>query len=589
MAHSMCSDKPSDEVIANGRGRAPIACQQCSKAKAGCDKKLPCGRCRASIIWSDAPPSTAGIASSNVSKCFQRKLWRCTISNRKGASWVSRLWQQSWPGIIKIAYVWTFTLRNHNSRTCSSRHSYEKLAVDSLYERASGPSAAGICQGLHCLVVSQALTALRGLLLMDHREAHLFAIGILACERELALGNLVTGNEPERARQNLFQAVAAWSGCGWLMSTAVLQSRIRSSCGQLSRDENQDKADGHVCRNGFHMTVLFDEPPVQSVSQILVPEAIKKTICAGEALNVVRSWFEEAHHELPDIGKESTLKDVSQSSLSSALEEIHRRSYYVLKAVDVTCARGNTCTDYGCQRSQSLSRVHHVLGRWHDSFRGVMATSPLRIEGQEMLVLYSLIWLATLVDVTRLERRMLQQIERGTEGTESTDSVQSKRDLALKQVHCGQIFRIIQSLVRYAPRWWPLAIYRATLILWTASLTPCQVDKSATIDPSLILSSDFGPIAWGDTVAINAYPLDHERTQALIGLEDDLIPVLISEDGTEIFMSHPEHILEYGIAFVKRGPPSLLRDGVLARLEALQESCYRVEEMAKESTPRSMS
>lgn len=47
IAHSSSSDESNYEGHPPGRKRAAIACQQCAKSKAGCDKKRPCSRCKA--------------------------------------------------------------------------------------------------------------------------------------------------------------------------------------------------------------------------------------------------------------------------------------------------------------------------------------------------------------------------------------------------------------------------------------------------------------------------------------------------------------------------------------------------------------
>jgi hypothetical protein len=93
---------------------------------------------------------------------------------------------------------------------------------------------------------------------------------------------------------------------------------------------------------------------------------------------------------------------------------------------------------------------------------------------------------------------------------------------------------------------------------------------------------------WSAAVAINELPLDHEHIQAFLDLRDDINPGLTTGDGTTVGLHDPEQVLGYGIAFLDQGPPSLLRDGVLARLKVLEEAWHGQVGPKAESTPSSM-
>lgn len=63
--HSPISEANAKEQ-GSGMSRTPISCQQCSKAKAGCDKKRPCSRCKAKHL--NCQPRFARRATKDASK-----------------------------------------------------------------------------------------------------------------------------------------------------------------------------------------------------------------------------------------------------------------------------------------------------------------------------------------------------------------------------------------------------------------------------------------------------------------------------------------------------------------------------------------
>lgn len=200
------------------------------------------------------------------------------------------------------------------------------------------------------------------------------------------------------------------------------------------------------------------------------------------------------------------------------------------------------------------------------------SSSSLMPESHTLLILYSALWLKTVVNVPDLEdRACVMNIRDGGPIAESLFT-QEDKDVALKVVHCGQVLRLVNLLGDERPPWWPLVVYRATLVLWMTSLVPRRTVRPDTIDPSLIISAELEPLGWPATTSINSFTLEDDRIQAILGLDDTMEPVLSSEEGTMITLTESEGVLRYGIGMIERGPSSLLRNGILSRLESLQKT-----------------
>jgi hypothetical protein len=122
-----------------------------------------------------------------------------------------------------------------------SRHSLRHIIASGLTALGHQPLLAEdavSCQGGQCEKSSQATLPLifaQGLLLINHRDAQRLALGILGCEKERTLGQVGLELGSSTYQTDLFQIVAAWSGCGWLMGAALFHHRITSAvCTQIS-------------------------------------------------------------------------------------------------------------------------------------------------------------------------------------------------------------------------------------------------------------------------------------------------------------------------------------------------------------------
>lgn len=355
--------------------------------------------------------------------------------------------------------------------------------------------------------------------------------------------------------------------------------------------EGPDPVDDSYCLDALQISLLYDQVPSPLPRKLPIPKP-SRPLMTG-----VDHDFHESkvvHQCLSDStgnstsGSSATLGvNETERDLACHLDQIHRLIYHLREVSRLASSENALSAGLGLTGAHPMASSHSALTGWYHSFRKSSISLHHQPKTLEMLTLHSLMWLTTVVDLRDIERKA--RLKHTLSGNSAASrALQDERDYVLKQVHCGQVFRLLEQLKDSPLLWWPLAAYRATLVLWYTSLTPFKKERSTTIDPSLIISSDLGSEFWASTVSINNLDLSDDRTKAILSLEEDAEFVLTADNGSNISTSQSEQVIGYGLSFIQKCRPSLLKNGVLARMRAMETAWYENGGIEPESTPCSM-
>jgi hypothetical protein len=210
-----------------------------------------------------------------------------------------------------------------------------------------------------------------------------------------------------------------------------------------------------------------------------------------------------------------------------------------------------------------LEEIQSLLQKWYNLNLPHVQAKPNCLITRTNLILYHLISLNAVTSFPEIER--LARKER-FDGSYWELSLRHKKCIYHSSeavFHAGQVQRLISSLpVKAKPAWTPVALYRASLILW--------VDVLAKSDPNFPPQTASGP-----AVAINeAEPEAREVVSWLWGGEG--VPVLKGRDGAVVKLRVPAEVLRFCAGLVREGPQGRLTDGILRKMRALMERWHGV-------------
>lgn len=208
-----------------------------------------------------------------------------------------------------------------------------------------------------------------------------------------------------------------------------------------------------------------------------------------------------------------------------------------------------------------LNEVQGLLQKWYELTIAYYKAHPSCAITRTNLVLYHLISLNAVTNFPEIERLARRE---GFDGSywELSLSLRHKRCVYQREeaiFHCGQVYRLLRSMpADRRPGWWSAAVYRATLILWT--------DSMSRLDPSFQKRDDLGPNVHVDQVtpedpAVIAYLWNGEG-----------VPVLTGTDGSTVGLGLPGDVLEYAVKTLETGVSSRLSDGIRRKLVALNDN-----------------
>ncbi|KAI9734040.1 MAG: hypothetical protein M1818_006978 [Claussenomyces sp. TS43310] len=203
-----------------------------------------------------------------------------------------------------------------------------------------------------------------------------------------------------------------------------------------------------------------------------------------------------------------------------------------------------------------LEEVQTLLRQWYDAAGPFHHADSRCLISHISLILYHLISLNVVSCFPEIERLARKD---GFDGSHWELSLRHKRCIQQSTealFHAGQVIRLVKMMpLDDRPQWWPVAIYRATMILW--------VDRLAKTDPNFPQQPASGP-----TVLIDdSPPADPILAQWMWTGEG--IPVLKRADGRLTKLHVPGVILDHCIALLEEGPGARMTDGIIRRLRIL--------------------
>ncbi|KAI1345076.1 hypothetical protein F5Y15DRAFT_422156 [Xylariaceae sp. FL0016] len=210
-------------------------------------------------------------------------------------------------------------------------------------------------------------------------------------------------------------------------------------------------------------------------------------------------------------------------------------------------------------KSSTLQRVEEVqalLMKWYELSITYFKANPACAVSKTNLVLYHLISLNAVTDFPEVERLARRE---GFDGSYWELSLRHKRCISQREeaiFHCGQVCRLVRAMpLDRRPSWWSAAIYRATLILWT--------DSISRLDPNFQKRDDAG-----SPLAIDQVTPEDPVVCAYLWHSDG-IPVLTRRDGTVISLDKPAEVLDYAIKALEDGLSSRIVNGIRRKMISL--------------------
>ncbi|KAH9900319.1 hypothetical protein F4778DRAFT_741179 [Xylariomycetidae sp. FL2044] len=207
---------------------------------------------------------------------------------------------------------------------------------------------------------------------------------------------------------------------------------------------------------------------------------------------------------------------------------------------------------------QRLVEVQSLLQKWYELSASYAAVNPDCPVSKTNMVLYHLISLNAVTNFPEVERLARRE---AFDSTYWDLSLRHKRCIYQREeaiFHCGQVYRLLRSMAGdHRPSWWSVALYRATLILWTDSL--------ARLDPNFQGKRDDA----GGHVAVDQVTPEDQGVIAYLWHSEG-VPVLTGRDGSPVAsLEKPREVLDYGLKALQDDAGSRLSDGIRRKLVQL--------------------
>jgi len=206
-----------------------------------------------------------------------------------------------------------------------------------------------------------------------------------------------------------------------------------------------------------------------------------------------------------------------------------------------------------------LEEVQALLQRWYDLAQRYKS-NPMCPMMQANLVMFHLISLNAVTNFPDIERLARREDFDGT--YQQLLWIHKKCILDVEEAifHAGQILRLVRTMRRgVRPPWWPGAIYRVALILWTDSLT-----HNKELSPN---QQNANP-ASNVTFAVDGLPAEHPLIVRYLTKREG-IPTLTKRDGSSFTLDHGSTVLSHCIDVIDEGVATRFSDGIRGKLEKL--------------------
>ncbi|KAK0615866.1 transcription factor Cmr1 [Bombardia bombarda] len=210
-----------------------------------------------------------------------------------------------------------------------------------------------------------------------------------------------------------------------------------------------------------------------------------------------------------------------------------------------------------------LEEVQALLQKWYELTMIYHKANPNCPITRCNMVLYHLISLNAVTNFPEIERLARRE---GYDGSYWELSLRHKRCIYQREeaiFHCGQVFRLLRMMPNNRrPSWWSAAMYRATLILWTDSISRLDPNFQTDKRDNSVSGSSAGP------VAIDQVTPEDPAVIAYLWSGDGMA-VLTRLDGSTVSLEKPADVLTYAIRNIEDGFSSRIGDGIKRKLMAL--------------------
>ncbi|KAI1805183.1 hypothetical protein F4811DRAFT_236598 [Daldinia bambusicola] len=208
--------------------------------------------------------------------------------------------------------------------------------------------------------------------------------------------------------------------------------------------------------------------------------------------------------------------------------------------------------------------IQGLLQKWYELTILYYKAHPTCATSKTNLVLYHLISLNAVTNFPEIER--LARREGFVDGSYWELSLRHKRCISHQKeaiFHSGQVLRLLRSMPRdRRPSWWSAGVYRATLILWT--------DSVSRLDPNFQKREESGA-----AVAVDQVTPENATVIAYLWSGDG-VPVLShprdAAGAARVSLDKPADVLEYAIKTLEDGISSRFTDGIRRKLITMSEN-----------------
>ncbi|KAH7085626.1 transcription factor Cmr1 [Paraphoma chrysanthemicola] len=206
-----------------------------------------------------------------------------------------------------------------------------------------------------------------------------------------------------------------------------------------------------------------------------------------------------------------------------------------------------------------LEEVQSLLGRWFDLAKRYMKVNPVCPMMQANLVMFHLISMNAVTNFPEMERLARKQDFEVNYQQILWMHKKAMSDVQEAIIHAGQILRLVREMPRgIRPPWWPGAVYRATMVLWTDSLAHESVPGHQP--------GQFPPP--NAVLAVDRLPSDHPMILRYMSRKEG-VPTLTKRDGTPVLLDNAFSVLSHSIDVIDEGIATRFSDGIRNKLEKL--------------------
>ena len=208
-----------------------------------------------------------------------------------------------------------------------------------------------------------------------------------------------------------------------------------------------------------------------------------------------------------------------------------------------------------------LEEVQALLQKWYELTMSYRESNPDCPVTRCNLVLYHLISLNAVTNFPEVERLARRE---GFDGSYWELSLRHKRCISHREeaiFHSGQVFRLLRLMPNdRRPAWWSAAMYRATLVVWTDSIS--RLDPNFQPDKREKVACSTAPVAIDQVTPEDAALIDYLWSA-------DGVAVLTRQDGSHISLDKPADVLAYAMRNIEAGFSSRIGDGIKRKLAQL--------------------